>query len=186
MLMEGHRSHNVRIVILVAQLRVVHFVAAHVVVHGRVGDYWLSVVVRVAVVLRLVMIVGWNLLLIDMMSWCLIYDWLSLMIVTGRVMWSRMMMIDRDPVFAMLRLDFIPVSQISAMGHVMGKLTLVEGVMVHMLVYWVLVVVVVAVQAMVMVLLWVQVQMGLLTIVFVAIVLFFVVVGESLGELVVV
>ena len=96
------------------------------------------------------------------------------------------MMIDRDPVFAMLWLDFIPVSQISAMRHVMGKLTLIEGIMVHMLVHWVLVVVVVAVQAMVMVLLWVQVQMGLLTIVFVAIVLFFVVVSESLGKLVVV
>ena len=120
MLVEGHRSHIVRIVILVAQLRVVHLVAAHVVVHGCVGDYWLSVVVRVAVVLRLVMMVGWNLLLIDMMRWSLIYDWLSLMIVTSRVMWSRMMMIDRDPVFAMLWLHFIPVCQISAMRHVMA------------------------------------------------------------------
>ena len=88
MLMEGHRSHIVRIVILVAQLRVMHFVAVHVVVDGRVGDYWLAVVVSVAVVLRLVMMVGWNLLLIDMMRWRLINDWISLMIVTGRVMRS--------------------------------------------------------------------------------------------------
>ena len=143
-------------------------------------------VVRVAVVFWFIVMVGRNLLLIDMMRWCLIYDWLSLMIVTSRVMWSRMMMINRDPVFAMLWLHFISVSQISAVWHMMGQLTLVEGVMVHMFVYWVLVVIVVTVQAMVMVLLWVQVQMGLLTIVFVAIVLFFVVVGESLGELVVV
>ena len=77
-----------RIVILVAQLRVVHLVAAHVVVNGRVGDYWLRVVVRVAVVLRLVMMVGWNLFLINMMRWRLINDWISLMIVTGRVMRS--------------------------------------------------------------------------------------------------
>ena len=96
------------------------------------------------------------------------------------------MMIDRDPVFAMLWLDFIPVSQIGAMGHMMGQLTLVEGIVVHMLMHWVLVVIVVAVQAMVAVLLWVQMQVGLLTIVFVAIVLFFVVVSESLGKLVVV
>ena len=45
MLMEGHRSHIVRIVILVAQLRVVHLVAAHVVVNGGVRDDWLAVVI---------------------------------------------------------------------------------------------------------------------------------------------
>ena len=139
-----------------------------------------------AVVLRFIIMVGWNLFLINVMRWRLIYDWLSLMIVTGRVMWRRMMMINRDPVLAMLRLHFISVSQISAMRHVMGQLTLVEGIVMHMLMHRVLVVVVVAVQAMVIVLLWVQVQMGLLTIVLVAIVLFFVVVGEGLGELVVV